>query len=334
MNDLITTSPDNSLPAATQSGRQVDQKEVLTLVKALQELRASGYTGVQVAYSGCGDSGGVDGVAVRNHAHQWTEVDFENNEWQATADLVDAFHDGFENNDGGSGIQEILLDDQGAWTHNIINAVYTEEVLGSTEDSSDLMSAPLPERFIALVENYEGSQIRVSGSGGGDSGDVDNIELDVPFANSQAEALGEIAETLIASGPYRGYENNSGGEWAITFSATTDEQGVKTWALTQADLQYREEQDCDAQVIPLAPTDYVAEFISALPQNTPIQVAFAEFMEQRVSPIAEEVGQPHKQGLAMATVAEIDAWYQRYAPIPAKTVMLEHDVTLFLGDGT
>jgi len=92
-----------------------EEREALQLRKAtlLTALKAAGIASVEIAYNGEGDSGQIEELAVFDEAGaiQTAKLSTEIEPGQTLAALIDdiawdviqAYHDGFENDDGGFG---------------------------------------------------------------------------------------------------------------------------------------------------------------------------------------------------------------------------------------
>jgi len=318
MNIIVTTALQSD-----DAGIPVDKYTALMFMQALQEIRASGYDGVRATYSESdeADKTRVDTVAVRDTQGQWITVDSA--DWADTIELVQAFDVGLAHAHlgAGHGTHEIVLDEHGAWTHRILDAIQWQTIGGPPKDTESEKATPLPEAIVNLLGNYQGSAIGITGSGSGGEKRVDSITLHYPFAKT--DVLASWAESFVADSYYANFAENEGGQWAVRLAETRNESGDYTWAIADFTVQDFIMAEVEANLRPLQPMDYVTDDGRPHMNDNAVLVAFSEFMEQRLATPAADSDQTNGRRVATVTLAELDAWHQRFAPVTPEVTTQE-----------
>jgi hypothetical protein len=195
-------------------------------------MKEEGVDEMKVPYSGSGDSG--DFYDPYAEAGNEPSVEIQKIVWHIAYQAVSSRHLGWENNDGGEGTvtfklrseddgcQVISVDHSDFWTDSDCSDGTFFSGEWNEETDSEISSL-----FRAMNDNGI-PKIIVTYSGGGDSGDIDDISVDGAGASTDLAALGleepvrEIAWKAIEQ-KNSGWENNEGGSGTVSFILKDEE---------------------------------------------------------------------------------------------------------------
>ena len=228
------------------------------LVKVCASMRASQVQQAEAEFYGSGDSGDHFETTLDAETDATVEIDgrtttLEDGFGHLAEAVVDTFHAGYEQDNGGGGYIKCHAD--GLLSMDAYHTVQNEYCDSAREDADDATTVPTGKseyrsinvkRILDAMEAIGIETITVEYSGGGDSGGVDEVtiqghvpedfDLEVWQMSSSydqsrrdwveawhlkrlvlIDAVRDVSESL-KSAYFGGFENNEGGRGEITFS--------------------------------------------------------------------------------------------------------------------
>ena len=181
-----------------------NEPSVIARVKLMfDQMKVLGFKTFVVQYSGSGDEGNFYGPYFHDQDNVKLPDSFQSLTLDVAHDAVETQHSGWENNDGGNGTVYFDLSDDGGTIKVNHNDCYCD----SEPDEISVFTGQSESDFgegevlVALSAMKAAGivKVHVTYSGGGDSGDIDEMTAYFPAENgsTQARAIVETAEKSL-----------------------------------------------------------------------------------------------------------------------------------------